>query len=138
MAEDLFQGSDAAPKAPLAPQTRVKLHDETAIYASVVELSRFIARVTSDFRRDIKPTYGVILVDGTARMAVLVREANIARDEAKLPVLDEILRQLEYIQFTLKVLRDLGSRWLSNKAYEASIPLTASIGRQAHALKNHF
>lgn len=132
---DLFaqQESSAAAAAP-----RRRLHDETDIYRAVAELSKYIARVTSNFRRDIKPTYGVLLVEETARMAVLVREANIARDAAKLPYLEEILRQIELIQFTLRTLDDLGQAWLTHKAYAESIPLTAAIGRQASGLKAHF
>jgi hypothetical protein len=129
---DLFE----APAKPA--QARQKLHDETEIYRAVAELAKYIARITSNFRRDIKPTYGVMLADESARMAVLVREANIARDAAKLPYLDEILRQLEYIKFVLKVLDDLGQDWLPHKTYADSLPLTTSIGKQAHGLRNHF
>src|SRR5690349_16399911 len=130
---DLFETSPAKPAS-----TRPRLHDETDIYRSVAELSKFIARTTSNLRRDLKPTYGVLLVDETVRMAVLVREANIARGADKLPLLEEILRQIEYVQFILKTLSELGHDWLPHSAYAASIPLTASIGRQAHGLKAHF
>jgi hypothetical protein len=132
---DLFAQQDSVAAA--SPPRR-RLHDETDIYRAVAELSKYIARATASFRRDIKPTYGVLLVEEAARMAVLVREANIAREAAKLPYLEEILRQVELIQFVLKTLDELGQDWLPHKTYAASIPLTASIGRQAHALKAHF
>lgn len=129
---DLFE----APAKP-AP-TRQKLHDETDIYRAVSELAMYIARTTANFRRDIKPTYGAMLADESARMAVLVREVNIARDAAKLPYLEEILRQVEYIKFVLKVLDELGQAWLPHKTYADSLPLTAAIGKQAMGLRNHF
>lgn len=133
---DLFAQPDSTAAA--QPAARRRLHEETDIYRAVAELSKYIARATSHFNRNIKPTYGVLLVEETARMAVLVREAAIARDAAKLPYLDEILRQCELIQFTLKTLDELGQAWLPHKTYAESIPLTASIGRQAHGMKAHF
>lgn len=135
---DLFKGGEHAGEAGVRAKNRPRLHDETDIYAAVVELNRYIARVTSEFRRDIKPTYGANLTHEAARLAPLVRVANIAVGPAKLPYLDEILNIVEYIKFDLQVLRDLGQAWLPNKSYEASIPLTTSIGKQAYRLKATF
>lgn len=132
---DLFE---SGPAKPASMQNRPRLHDETDIYMAVADLSKYIARTTSDFRRDIKPTYGVLLVHETSRMSVMVREAAIARGADKVPLYEEILRQLEYIKFSLKTLDDLGQAWLPHKTYSASIPLTESIGRQAHGLKAFF
>jgi hypothetical protein len=135
---DLFKGGDAPAKPAPDAKNRPRLHDETDIYAAVVELNRYIARATSDFRRDIKPTYGANLTHEAARLAPLVRVANIAVGAAKLPYLDEILNIVEYIKFDLQILRDLGQAWLPNKTYEASIPLTTSIGKQAYKLRATF
>jgi hypothetical protein len=112
------------------------LHSDTNLYRSVAELGTFVARATSDFRRDIKPTYGKLLVEESVWMAVLVREANIARGADKIPHLDDLLRSLELIQFTLRVLLDIG--WLARNTFAASVPLTTSIGKQANALRTHF
>lgn len=114
------------------------LHTETDIYAAVIDLAKFMARATADFRRDMKPVYGFMLAYETARMAVLVREANVAVAAAKLPYLEEILRQVELIQSTLRMLKEMGKDWLPIKTYEASVPLTVSVAKQATALRNHF
>jgi hypothetical protein len=135
---DLFASTESAPAQPASPPAKGPLHYGTDLYRAVAELSKYVARATSNFRRDIKPTYGLLLVEESARMAVLVREAAIARGEAKLPYLDEVLRQLELIQFVLKTLDDMGQDWLPHKTYAASLPITASIGKQANALKAHF
>jgi hypothetical protein len=71
-------------------------------------------------------------------MSVLLREANIARDAAKVPYFEEILRQCEFIQFTLRVLDSLGQEWLPHKTFADSMPLTAMVARQATGLRNHF
>lgn len=133
---DLFDAT--APQAPAAARKPVPLHSDTAIYAAVADLAKYIARVTADLRRDLKPVYGRLLAEEAAWMSVLVRESNVQRDEAKLPYLDEILRQVELIQFTLRMLHDLGADWLPHRTYAASIPLTAAVGIQAMALRKHF
>jgi hypothetical protein len=112
------------------------LHSDTELYRTVIDFQKFVAARVVNLRRDVKKIYGERLVDESLWMAVIVRQANIARDEAKLPHFDQLLDQLEIAQVILRVLRDLG--WLHNAHFAESIPLTASIGKQAIALRNHF
>jgi hypothetical protein len=114
----------------------VGLHSDTDLYRAVTDLARFVAGAVASLRRDVKPTLGRMLLDECVWMAVVVRRANIARDAAKLPLLEELLEQLEIVQFTLRIARDCA--FLSNNAFATSLPLTASVGRQATALKNHY
>jgi hypothetical protein len=112
------------------------LHSDTEIYRAVVDLQRFAVRAAVNMRRDVKPILGARLVDESLWMAVLVRRANIARDEHKVPHLDELLEQLEVVQVTLRLSRDLG--YIRNNAFAESLPLTASIGKQATAWKHRY
>ena len=112
------------------------LHSETDIYRSVTDLQKFALRAAVNFRRDAKPILGARLVDETLWMSVLVRRANIARDADKVPHLEELLEQLEITQSLLRLGRDLDL--IPNNTFAQSVPLTASIGKQAIALRNHF
>lgn len=112
------------------------LHSDTELYRAVIDFQKFVAGAVVNLRRDVKKVYGERLVDESLWMAVIVRHANIARDEAKLPHFEQLLDQLEVAQVILRVLRDLG--WLNNTRFAESIPITASIGKQTIALRNHF
>lgn len=59
---DLFAPVDQAPAQPAPTPTRGPLHYGTDLYRAVAELSKYVARTTAHFRRDLKPTYGVLLV----------------------------------------------------------------------------
>jgi len=112
------------------------LHSDTDLYRAVIDFQKFVAGAVVNLRRDVKKVYGERLVDESLWMAVIVRQANIARDEAKLPYFEQLLDQLEIAQVILRVLRDLG--WLHNNRFAESIPITASIGKQTIAMRNHF
>ena len=112
------------------------LHSDTQLYAAVVELCKFVARTVRHVRRDLKPLYGLFLVQESTWMAVLVRRANVAHGAAKAQPLTEILEQVESVQFILRLLRDLND--LPQKAWTESVPLTTSVAKQATALRNHF
>jgi hypothetical protein len=114
----------------------VALHSDTEIYAAVVELAKFVTRVVQDLRRDMKPTIGKMLLEECVWMGVVVRRINIARDQAKLPLLEELLEQLEIVQFVLRLARDC--HYIAIATFADSVPLTASVGKQATALRNHF
>lgn len=112
------------------------LHSETEIYRAVVDLQRFAMRAAVNMRRDVKPLLGARLIDESLWMAVLVRRANIARDQDKVPHLDDLLEQLEVVQVALRLGRDL--EYIPNNVFAQSLPLTASIGKQATAWKNTY
>lgn len=112
------------------------LHSQTEIYAAVVELAKRVTLAVKDLRRDMKPTLGRTLIDEAIFMGVMVRRINIARDEAKLPLLDELLEQLEIVQFALRLARDC--KFISNAVFAELVPCTALVGKQAQGLKNHF
>lgn len=112
------------------------LHSDTEIYAAVVALAKYVAEAVREMRRDVKPTLGKMLVEECVWMGVVVRRINIARDQAKVPLLEELLEQIEIVQFVLRLSRDC--RYIAVSTFADSVPLTASIGKQATALRNHF
>ena len=112
------------------------LHHETEIYRAVIDLQRLALRAAVNMRRDVKPILGSRLVDESLWMAVLVRRANIARDGDKIPHLNDLLEQLEIAQVTLRLGRDLA--YIPNNVFAESLPITASIGKQATAWKNTY
>ncbi|HZF19460.1 MAG TPA: hypothetical protein VE008_07115 [Burkholderiales bacterium] len=112
------------------------LHSDTELYRAVIDFQKFVASTVIHLRRDVKQMYGERLVDESLWMPVIVRHANVARDEAKLPHFEQLLDHLEISQVILRVLRDGG--WLTNTHFAASIPITASIGKQTIALRNTF
>jgi len=112
------------------------LHSETDIYRAVIDLQRFVVRAAVNLQRDVKPLIGARLLDEALWMAVLVRRANIARDQDKIPHIDELLEQLEITQVMLRLGRDLG--YIRNNIFAESLPLTASIGKQATAWKHRY
>jgi hypothetical protein len=114
----------------------LSLHSDTEIYHAVVELAKFVARAVENMRRDMKPTMGKMLLEECVWMGVVVRRVNIAIDQAKLPLLEELLEQLEIVQFVLRLARDC--RYVPAATFADSVPLTASVGRQATALRNYF
>lgn len=130
---DLFSQPGGAAGAP-APRPR--LHSDTRLYAAIFDLGKFVAETTENFHRGIKRTYGDTLIDASLMLNRLFREANIARDAAKLPYLDEILRVLADMEFAFRILRDMG--WMKTRTFERSIPLTASVAAQTHKLKDRF
>jgi hypothetical protein len=132
MSPDLFGG-----EAPARAGARAQiLHSDTDLYRAVSDLSKFIARAVLHLRRDLKPTYGKLLVEESVWMGVVVRRANIARDQGKLRHFDELLEQLEIIQFTLRTLCEL--KFLPHSTFAQSLPITGSVGRQATALRKTF
>ncbi len=114
----------------------MSLHSDTDIYRAVAELAKFIVRANVNLRRDLKPTLGKMLIEESIWMAVVVRRANIAREGAKVPHLEELLEQLEIVQFSLRVAREAG--YLPNNTFADSLPLTAMVGKQATALRNRY
>ena len=112
------------------------LHSDTDIYKAVVDLAAFSLRASRNMPRDVKQLIGGTLRDETLWMCVLVLRANIAREAAKLPHLTELLEHLELVVVLLRLGRDL--KFIASKTYADAMPLTASVGKQANALKNHF
>lgn len=112
------------------------LHSDTEIYKAVIDLAAFSLRAARQMPRDVKMLVGAHLRDETVWMAVLVQRTNIARDAAKLPHLVELLEHLEIVKVTLQLARDLG--FIAPKTYGDAMPLVASVGKQANALRNHF
>src|SRR5688572_27973172 len=107
------------------------IHSETDIYRAVIDLQRFVLGAAANFRRDVKPLLGGRLIDESLWMAVLVRRANIAIDAAKIEHIDALLEQLEIVQVTLRLARDL--KFLPNPKFAESVPLTTMVGKQATA-----
>lgn len=112
------------------------LHSDTELYRAIADLVKFTIRRAQHLPRGVKQLAGERLVDEALNMLVTMRHANIAREAAKLPLFEELLDRLEIVQALVRSLRELGH--LPNSAYEESVPLTISIGKQAIALRNHF
>ena len=114
----------------------MSLHSDTEIYKSVCDLAAHCLRAARQMPRDVKLLIGAQLRDETLWMGVLILRTNKARDAAKLPHLDELLEHLELVTMMLRMARDL--KFIPTKAYADAMPLVASIGKQATALRNHF
>ena len=112
------------------------LHSDTDIYKAVVDLATHCLRAARGMPRDVKQLIGAQLRDETLWMGVLILRANKARDAAKLPHLDELLEHLELVTMMLRMARDL--HFIAPKAYADALPLVASVGKQANALRSHF
>lgn len=112
------------------------LHHDTQLYAAIADFQKFVARRCVNLPRGVKGLFGERLVDESLNMMVTMRHANIAREIAKVPLFEELLDRLEIAQAILRVLRELGH--LPNSAFSEGLPLVASIGKQATALRNHF
>jgi hypothetical protein len=130
---DLFASDEVAAAS---KRERPSLHSDTDIYRAVAELGKVVTIAAVNMPREAKPIVGSRLVDEVTWMGVLVRRTNIARDAAKLPHLEELLEQVEIVQFDLRVAREC--RYLPNSAFVASLPLTIAVAKQALALRNHF
>lgn len=132
---DLFDERGTGPKAPSA-RKNVQLHSDTDIYRAVTDLAKFVTVAASHMRRDVKPLLGKLLIDETVWMGVVILRANRARATAKLPFLEELIEQIEIVQMALRIARECD--YLPNATFATSLPLTASVARQATALKAHF
>lgn len=114
----------------------MSLHSDTDLYRAIAEFQKFVARRCVHLPRGVKGLFGERLVDESLNMMVNMRHANIARGADKVPVLEEILDRLEIAQAILRTLRELGH--LPNTAFAEGLPLVASIGKQATALRKNF
>jgi len=112
------------------------LHSDTEIYAAVVELAKFSVRAARLMPRDVKLLLGKPLVDEAVWLGVLVLRMNVAKDAAKLPVITDIIEHVEIATFTLRLARDMN--FIPTKAFAESLPLTASIAKQAYGIRNRF
>lgn len=112
------------------------LHSDTEIYKAVVDLASYCLRAARGMPRDVKLLIGSQLRDETLWMGVLILRTNKARDAAKLPHLDELLEHLELVTMMLRMARDL--KFIATQTYADAVPLVASVGRQANALRTHF
>ncbi len=133
---DLFDPPAQPDSAPEPARRKPRLHSDTEIYRAVELLGEHLLRTIAHMRRDVKTILGEALLYEATAMADLVRQANMARDAAKVPFLDELASRLARVQYLLRIAN--GSQFLSHSAYARSIPLTESIGRQTHGLKIKF
>ena len=112
------------------------MHFDTDIYQTVERLGDALLAAGANMPRNVKPLLGGRLFDETVMMALLIRNAAIARGHAKVPYYDELLQEIEATQFMLK--RAFANRYLSPSAYSATLPLTESVARQANGLRSKF
>lgn len=137
---DLFTADEAKPApqaSSMAGVRRISLHSEMEIYRAVTDLTRHAIKVEQNMWRKAKPKLGAILIDETLWMGVLILKANKTRaPEAKVPLFEEILEQLEIVEITLRHAREL--KFVPPSAMGDAIPLLAAVGKQATALRNHF
>jgi len=111
-------------------------HTNTPIYKDAYRLATLMATVLPKMPRDFKVLYAVDLKQHTLGMLGDVRQANMARDEAKLPHLDKLLDRLEKVNVLLRIAHDLDH--LKKPHFAQAVPLTGSIGRQAGGLKKRY
>jgi len=130
---DLFA---SAPAPSQAQRKAPSLHSDTDLGLVVQQLGAWVWTSLPHIQRGMKSVLGDFLLYEAAEIDGLVRLANRARGADKLPIFDELLVRLERVKFTLKTANAGGV--LPHKTYANSIPLTDSIGKQTHGLRNHF
>lgn len=129
---DLF----ATAAAPSKGAPRPILHSDTDLGLAVQKLGAWIWSAVPHVQRGMKSLLGDFLLYEAAELDGLVRLANRARGADKLPIFDEALVRLERVKYQLRAANAGGI--LPHKTYANSIEITDSIGKQLHALRNHF
>lgn len=112
------------------------MHDSTEIYAAAAALSIQVSKTIKDMRRDMKPVAGKFLYEETKWLSVLIMRANIAHGQSKAPHFNELLEHLELIKFSLRTEHEV--RNIPHNHFADCLPLIASVGKQAIAMRNHF
>ena len=112
------------------------MHHDTSIYKAVEELGDLAVLVARRMPRDLKPILGTRLVDETGYMAIVVRDAAVAKGRAKVPLYEQLIGGVELTQFYLK--RAFRNKGIGPKLYCRCLPVTVSVARQANGLRNEF
>jgi hypothetical protein len=112
------------------------MHYDTDIWRAVEQLGDLAVCAARRMPRDLKPVLGVRIVEETGYMAILVREAAMAKGRAKVPLYEQLLAGVALTQFLLE--RAFNNKGLGPRLYARCVPVTVSIGRQANALRGHF
>ena len=112
------------------------MHYDTDIWRAVEELGDLVVCAARRMPRDLKPVLGKRLVDEAGYMAILVRQAAIARGKAKVPLYEELIAGVDLTQFFLE--RAFNNKGLGPRLYSRCLPVTVSIGKQANALRSKF
>ncbi len=107
------------------------LHTELEIYPVATEWLDVATELTRNIPRSYKRKFTDIIVDWAVEMAVLIIEANIARDKA--PVIDRILMFQRKTDLLVRLFND--KHWISPKQFATAIALVVSIGKQAQKWK---
>ena len=109
------------------------LHSELPIYKVAYDLLSCVVRVTRNMPREFKQSIGGKLRDECVDVTVLVFRANIARNAAKVPHIEQLIERLQVAELLLRLARDL--RLIATGHYGEAIKLTQSIGKQASGWK---
>jgi hypothetical protein len=112
------------------------MHYDTDIWRAVEQFGDLAVLAARRMPKDLKPVLGNRLVDISTYMSVLVRDAAIARGQAKVPIYDELLAAVDLSQNYLR--RAFNNRGLGPKLCARCMPVTVSIARQANGLKAKF
>lgn len=112
------------------------IHNQLPIYHTVTDLQSVIMGALAHVNRDVKPWLPELLAYESTWLSVQIRHANIARDAAKVPAIDAVLDQLEFLQVQLRHARE--HKYLPNSVWERCLPLIVSAGKQATSWKNSF
>lgn len=112
------------------------LHTELQIYATGYQLLGEAVELVRNMPKDYKPVLGTPILADCRQVMDLIREANIARDHAKVPHLELIGQRIAAAELLIRIGVDKGK--ITRPTYARVIALTQSIGRQCTAWRNKF
>jgi hypothetical protein len=105
------------------------IHTDTEIFSTVRRLFVKVSENAERFPKGAKPLLGQPMIERCLEVMTLIRRANCARDEAKIPHLEQLLEKNDEIEALLRVCVERSH--ISRGQYGDAIQLTQSVGRQA-------
>ena len=112
------------------------LHTDLQIYAAGYELLGEAVELVRNMPRDYKPVLGSPIIADCRQVLDLIREANIAREQEKVPHLQLINQRIAAAEVLIRI--GVDKRIITRPQYARTIALTQSIGRQCTAWRNKF
>lgn len=112
------------------------LHTDLQIYGTGYELLGEAVELVRNMPKDYKPVLGRPIISDCRQVMDLIREANIAREQDKIPHLQLINQRIAATELLIRV--GVDKKVITRPQYARVIALTQSIGRQCTAWRNKF
>lgn len=111
----------------------MSLHTELDIFKASYDLLGVVDDLVRNIPRAHKPALGRKILDECTEIVAAIPLANAELGPAKVPHLNRLLQRLEVAKVLLRLCVD--KRYISKGQFARTVPLTASIGKQAHGWK---